>query len=107
MFTKIAAPVVGPIDLVTSRLIIAAAFLAPIFLQRSGIHLSQLGQWIILFSFYIELSNSKIKPILRGTNLILSSLINFYFTIMLLILNSLTYLFILIKKKSLYKKIVV
>tara|TARA_B100001142_G_scaffold300761_1_gene325805 strand:+ start:4773 stop:6872 length:2100 start_codon:yes stop_codon:yes gene_type:complete len=81
--------------------------LAPIFLQRSGIHLSQLGQWIILFSFYIELSNSKIKPILRGTNLILSSLINFYFTIMLLILNSLTYLFILIKKKSLYKKIVV
>jgi drug/metabolite transporter (DMT)-like permease len=34
MFTKIAAPVVGPIDLVTSRLIIAAAFLAPIFLRK-------------------------------------------------------------------------
>ena len=31
MFTKIASPVVGPVDLVISRLIIAAVFLAPIF----------------------------------------------------------------------------
>ena len=34
MFTKIAAPVVGPIDLVTSRLLIAAVLLAPIFLRK-------------------------------------------------------------------------
>ena len=68
--------------------------LAPIFLHRSGIHLSLMGQWIILFSFYIELNNSKSKPILRGINLILSSLIHFYFTIILIILNSLTYLFL-------------
>ena len=75
--------------------------LAPIFLNRSGIHLSLAGHWIILFSFYIELNNSKFKPILRGLNLILSSLIFFYFTMMLIILNSLTYLFLLIKQKSL------
>ena len=80
--------------------------LAPIFLHRSGINLSQMGQWIILFSFYIELNNSKLKPMLRGVNLILSSLINFYFTMMLIILNSLTYLFLLIKQKSLYKNII-
>ena len=81
--------------------------LAPIFLHRSGIHLSLMGQWIILFSFYIELNNSKSKPILRGINLILSSLIHFYFTIILIILNSLTYLFLLIEKKSLYKKVII
>tara|TARA_Y100001970_G_C14233303_1_gene860131 strand:+ start:2260 stop:3138 length:879 start_codon:yes stop_codon:yes gene_type:complete len=34
MFTKIASPVVGPVDLVISRLIIAAVFLAPIFLRK-------------------------------------------------------------------------
>ena len=79
--------------------------LAPVFLNRSGIHLSLAGHWIILFSFYIESSNSKLKPMLRGFNLILSSLIFFYFTMMLIILNSLTYLFLLIKKKSLYKNI--
>ena len=47
---------------------------APIFLNRTSIHLSQVGQWIILFSFYIELNNSKSKTLLRGLNLILSSL---------------------------------
>ena len=36
--------------------------LAPIFLHRSGMHLSLMGQWIILFSFYIELNNSKSTP---------------------------------------------
>ena len=80
--------------------------LAPVFLNRSGINLSLAGHWIILFSFYIESSNSKFKPMLRGFNLILSSLIFFYFTIMLIILNSLTYSFLLIKKKSLYKNII-
>ena len=34
MFTMIASPVVGPVDLVISRLIIAAVFLAPIFLRK-------------------------------------------------------------------------
>ncbi len=80
--------------------------LAPIFLNRTSIHLSQVGQWIILFSFYVEISNSKSKTLLRGINLILSSLINFYFTMMLMILNSLTYLFLLIKKKISYKNII-
>jgi len=79
---------------------------SPVFVQRSGIHLSQLGQWIILFSFYIESSNSRSKPLLRGINLIISCLINFYFTIMLVILNSLTYLFLLVTKKTLYKNVI-
>ena len=79
---------------------------APIFLNRTNINLSLVGHWIILFSFYIELSNSKSKSLLRGFNLILSSLIFFYFTIMLMILNSLTYLFLLIKRKITYKKII-
>ena len=34
MFTKIAAPVVGPVNLVASRILIAALFLAPIFLRK-------------------------------------------------------------------------
>lgn len=34
MFTKIASPVIGPVDLVISRLVIAATFLAPIFLRK-------------------------------------------------------------------------
>jgi hypothetical protein len=80
--------------------------LAPVFLHRSGIHLSLMGQWIILFSFYIESTNSKSKTKLRGINLVLSSFIHFYFTIILIILNLITYLFLLINKKTSYKKII-
>ncbi len=79
---------------------------APIFLHRTGIHLSLSGHWLILLTFYIEQTKSKSKTLLRGINLILSSLVFFYFTMMIIILNSLTYLFLLIKKKSLYKSII-
>ena len=34
LFTRIAAPVVGPVDLVTSRLLIASVLLAPLFLRK-------------------------------------------------------------------------
>ena len=79
---------------------------APIFLHRTGIHLSLSGHWLILLTFYIELTKVKSKTFLRGANLILSSLIFFYFTMMIIILNFLTYLFLLIKKKSLFKNII-
>ena len=34
LFTRIAAPVVGPVDLVTSRLLIASVLIAPLFLRK-------------------------------------------------------------------------
>ena len=37
MFTKIAAPVVGPIDLVTSRLLIAAAFVSSHIFKKTSL----------------------------------------------------------------------
>jgi len=77
---------------------------ATIFINRNGIHLSLMGQWIILFYLYYQLEENKnyyqkILPIL------LSVLIHFYFTIILLFMFILNKFFNLIKKKITIKKL--
>ncbi len=59
---------------------------ASIFIHRSGIHLSLLGQWLILCGIYIEISENSKKDFLRLVTLLLSLLIHFYFFLMLMIL---------------------
>jgi len=59
---------------------------ASIFIHRSGIHLSLLGQWLILFGIYIEISENGKKDFLRLITLLLSLLVHFYFFLMLIIL---------------------
>ena len=71
---------------------------ATILINRNGIHLSLMGQWIILFYFYYQLENNKnyyqkILPIL------LSVLIHFYFTIILFFIFILIKILCLIKNK--------
>ena len=59
---------------------------ASIFIHRSGIHLSLLGQWLILCGIYIEISENSKKDFLRIITLLLSLLVHFYFFLMLIIL---------------------
>ena len=59
---------------------------ASIFIHRSGIHLSLLGQWLILCGIYIEISENNKKDFLRLIILLLSLLVHFYFFLMLIIL---------------------
>ena len=59
---------------------------ASIFIHRSGIHLSLLGQWLILCGIYVEISKNSKKDYLRLVTLLLSLLVHFYFFLMLMIL---------------------
>ena len=59
---------------------------ASIFIHRSGIHLSLLGQWLILCGIYIEISENNKKDFLRLITLLISLLVHFYFFLMLIIL---------------------
>ena len=59
---------------------------ASIFIHRSGIHLSLLGQWLILCGIYIEISENNKKDFSRLITLLLSLLVHFYFFLMLIIL---------------------
>ena len=52
---------------------------ASIFIHRSGIHLSLLGQWLILCGIYIEISENSKKDFLRLIILLVSLLVHFYF----------------------------
>ena len=61
--------------------------ISTIFIHRSGIHLSLMGHWLILLYFYINISikidyRENKKKIL----ILFSSLIHFYFTIILIII---------------------
>jgi hypothetical protein len=58
---------------------------ATTFLNRSAIHLSLMGQWIILSAFYIEIIDDKKKLLYHNINILLSAFINFYFTIILIL----------------------
>ena len=58
---------------------------ATIFINRSGFHLSLMGQWILLSTFYIEITEYKNKLIYKILNLILSASIHFYFTIIIIL----------------------
>ena len=62
LFTRIAAPVVGPVDLVTSRLLIASVLIAPLFLRKhhfKGIR-SHLGP-LIFFGIFNEIGRASCR----------------------------------------------
>ena len=73
---------------------------ASIFIHRSGIHLSLLGQWLILCGIYIEISENNKKYFFRLITILLSLVIHFYFFLMLLIIIfSQDFYKVVIKKK--------
>ena len=77
--------------------------LSPILINRIGLHLSLSAHWLILLGFYIETKKESFNKYIYWAALIsLSSLIHFYFTIMLLGLFFL-FLFFKINKKTDYK----
>ena len=71
--------------------LIAAIFfvISPILIHRLGIHLTLSAHWIILAALYLEIfKDQKFLLSKKIFLLIISSLIHFYFTIMLIIINA-------------------
>ena len=71
--------------------LIAAIFfvISPILIHRLGIHLTLSAHWIILAALYLEIfKDQKFLLSKKSFLLIISSLIHFYFTIMLIIINA-------------------
>jgi len=81
--------------------------ISTIFLNRSGIHLSLLGQWIILLVFYIEINQTKNKRLYRSLSILLSVLIHFYFTVILALFYIFLNIYDFIKKKIKLKSFVI
>ena len=79
--------------------------IAPIFIFRSGLHLSLMGQWIILVAFYIEILDTKYKSILRSICIVFSCTVHLYFTIILSIIYFIIQLFIFFEKKNSFLQI--
>ena len=76
--------------------------LSPILLYRIPMHISLVGQWIILSSFFVEtIKKEKAKFYYWILILTISSLIHFYFTIML----SIIYTVFVFERLSINKKI--
>ena len=71
---------------------------ATIFINRSGFHLSLMGQWILLSTFYIETTEYKNKLIYKILNLLLSASIHFYFTIIIILFYIFINIYDFIKK---------
>jgi len=72
-----------------------------VFLNRSGIHLSLMGQWILLSGIYIETidDKNKNKLLYQILNIALSTVIHFYFTIILILFYIFGKIFDLFKQK--------
>jgi len=73
--------------------------LAPVLINKLSFHLSLCAHWLILMGFYLEIKKNIINKNLKWGMLIsISSLIHFYFTIIL----SIIYIAFIIFKKSSY-----
>jgi len=70
-----------------------------VFLNRNGLHLSLMGQWILLSGIYIETINNKNKLIYQILNILLSVVIHFYFTIILIFFYAFGKIYDLFKKE--------
>ena len=81
--------------------------ISTILINRVGIHLALFGQWIILSAFYFEINQNKNKLLNRNIITILSILINFYFTIMIVLFYIFQDIYDLFKKKISLKSIIV
>jgi hypothetical protein len=81
--------------------------IAPIFIYRINLHAALSGQWLLLFTLYLGLTQNIYKARLQWIFLIiLSSLIHFYFTGMIVAVYALLRLFNLrFKKENFYKLI--
>jgi len=81
--------------------------IAPIFIYRINIASAAAGQWILLLSLYLALTykidKSKLPWILL---IVLSSLINFYFTVMIFTIYSLLRIFNLKFEKEIFFKFI-
>lgn len=60
--------------------------LSPILINRLGFHLSLCAHWLILTGFYFEIKNLNNKKIYWAILISISSLVHFYFTVMLLVI---------------------
>ncbi len=60
--------------------------LSPILINRLGFHLSLCAHWLILIGLYFEIKNIDKKEIYWAILISVSSLVHFYFTVMLLII---------------------
>ena len=76
-------------------------------LNRSGLHLSLFGQWLILSAFYIEINQNKNKTFYRNLNIFFSVLIHFYFTIILFLFYVLENIYNLFKREIKLKSFVI
>ena len=75
---------------------------SPILIQRLEIHLSLGAHWLILAYLYLEIeSNIKQKIFYKTILITVSSLIHFYFTIMILLMNFIFSLYHYFKNKNL------
>ena len=74
----------------------------PILIQRLDTHLSLGAHWLLLAYFYLEIEpNIKSKNFYRTFLIILSSLVHFYFTIMMLLINLIFKIVVYFKNKNL------
>lgn len=83
--------------------LIASLFfsISPIFIYRMGWHPALAGQWILLFALYLGLTKELKKNIFTWIFLIcLSSLIHFYFTVIILIVFTFLKIFNFFSKKE-------
>ncbi len=76
--------------------------LSPVLINRLSFHLSLCAHWLILMGFYLEIKKNVINKNLKWAILIsISSLIHFYFTVIL----SIIFITFIIFKKSSYKNL--
>lgn len=81
--------------------------IAPIFIYRTNIHFSLTGQWILLLTLYLGLTRKIDQSKWLWISLIiLSSLINFYFMVMIFTVYSLLRIFNLKFEKEIFFKFI-
>ena len=81
--------------------------ISTVLLNRSGLHLSLFGQWLILSAFYIEINQNKNKTFYRNLNIFFSVLIHFYFTLILVLFYVLENIYNLFKREIKLKSFIV
>ena len=75
---------------------------SPVLIQRLDMHLSLGAHWLLLAYFYLEIEPSiKFKNFYRTLLIIFSSLVHFYFTIMILLINLIFKTVIYLKNRNL------
>ena len=81
--------------------------IAPIFIYRINLHVALIGQWILLLTLYLGLTRTIDQSKWPWVSLIiLSSLINFYFMVMILTVYSLLRIFNLKFEKEIFFKFI-